>query len=159
MKLHIKKNQDLSRMKVIITAVVAVLLFVLISNILRFMSSFIEMDTASVGIIVRMIIIFVAISAVLATWFQDKYEQYNLEDNKLIITRGFLSARKQIVTLNPSSVSNLDLSQPFFGGMLHYGTIRIEINNFGGKETYFLRNIDRPEKAFTEIQQHIQNLK
>ncbi|MCA9339226.1 PH domain-containing protein [Candidatus Saccharibacteria bacterium] len=159
MKLKIKKNQDIVRVKVAIVAVIALFVFLLISNILRFMSDFITMDTTAVGVMVRVIVIIVAVGAIFATWFQDKYEQYILDDDKLIIERGFLNARQQIIALGPSTVSNIDLSQPFFGGMFHYGTIRIDINNFGGKETYQLKNIDQPQKVFSAIDKHMQDLR
>lgn len=159
MKIRVKKNQDFARAKVVVVAIVSLLIVLLISNTLRFMSGFISMDVATVGIVVRVAVIVVAISAVFATWFQDKYEQYVLDDNKLIIERGVISARQQIVTLSPNTVSNIDLKQSFLGGMFHYGTIKIDVNNFGGKETYLLKNIDQPQKVFSAIDKHMQDLR
>lgn len=159
MKLRVKKNQDFARAKVVFVAIVSLLIVLLISHILRFMSGFMSMDVATVGIVVRAVVIVVAISVVFATWFQDKYEQYVLDDDKLIIERGVISARQQIVTLSPNTVSNIDLKQSFFGGIFHYGTIKIEVNNFGGKETYLLKNIDQPQKVFSAIDKHMQDLR
>lgn len=151
MKTHIKKSPRLMRIKVIFVAIVVLFTVLLSLVILHFMDGFVAANTTGISVLIMIIILLVATSAVLVTWLRGKSRQYILEDNKLTIVRGFLSKQEKIVTLGADSILNLNLSQSFFGEMLNYGTVTIEINTYSGKESYALSDIDNPKAIFSEI--------
>lgn len=159
MVVQIKKSQRLMQARVFLVSVMALLIVIFISQILRFLGGFIEADVSKFGILVRVIVIVVALAAVFATWIQDRYEKYMIEGEKLIITRGFMAPRKQIITLSHETVSSVNLKQTFLGGMLNYGSVQIEVNNFGGKEAHILKNINDPHKALSEVEEHMKLLR
>lgn len=158
MKMQIKKSQKLKELKVLSVAVIALLLVLLTSLMLRMIGSGIGVEgRTTLGTLLRVIIVLVALGAVLATWLQDRYKQYTIDDDKLIISNHFLGANgnKQIVTLSPSTVSKLELQQTVLGKKYNYGSITIEIDSVSGKELHTIASIDRPQEILAAIDSHL----
>lgn len=157
MKVAIEKSQKLQQMRVITASIIAFLLVVLCFWILGLARDNLPFNAPITGLILHILVVGVAIGAVFATWAQDQFKTYELDDDKLIITSHFYgtSAGKQIITLNSKTVSKLHLRQSTIGKFYNYGNITIEIDRYSKKERHVLEGIDQPDQVIAELDSHL----
>lgn len=155
MKVPIKKSPQLKQFRMIAVSIVALVLVLFTSQILRFIGGLAAVEMPALGLLIRLLVIMIGVLAVLVTWLQDRSTAYELDDNKLIITKGILSGRQQIISLNPETVLNIELHQSLLGSKLDYGVITIEMAHSGGTAVYELRNIAAPHSIFAQLDAYV----
>ncbi len=148
---EIVKSRTPAAIQTVLIGIAALILFVVTSRIVRILDGFIPADTRTLGAIVRIAALVVAVLCVVVTWYRDKYKRYYIEDGSLVIQRNGLTGHSQQEVIRLKHSPNLKLALPFFGKQFGYGTITIEVDSYSQKSEHVLRYIEQPEKVLAEL--------
>lgn len=141
-----------------VVAVVAILLVLLSFMLLRGTRNFLGLEMSMLGWIVRIFIILLAGAAVYVTKRQNNNVVYSFEGNKLTVTNRSAfggSGNQQIITIDPKSVTSVNLSQSSMDKRLNAGTISITVDTMGSSNVYKLEKIENPELVLQQIQNYL----
>lgn len=149
---EIKKSYAMIKFQTALVAIVALVLFLTTSQILRIMGSFIPANTTGLGVTIRLIILVIGVLSVLLTWIRAQRRKYFLEDGRIIIQNGGIIGNHSEEIITPQHASKLRLIRSSLGNKLGYGTVVVEVDSFSRKSVYELKNIVEPEKVIAELQ-------
>lgn len=150
-QIEIKKSPIPIEIQTAVVGFTALLLFLTTSRIVRIVGDVIPADTRTLGIIIRVVALTVAVLAVLVTWLRETRRKYYLDGGSLIIENGGMAGRKAQEIITPKRASRIELSRSFFGNQFGYGDILIEVDSYSHKNSYQLKNIENPEKIIAEL--------
>lgn len=150
-RFEIKKSHIPIEIQTGIVALVAILLFLTTSRIVRLVDDVIPANTRTLALAVRIIALIIAVLAVVVTWLRETRQKYYLEENSLIIQNGGLGGRKAQEIITPKHAPKIELSRSFFGSQFGYGDISLQVDSYSHKTTYVLRNVLNPEKIIAEL--------
>jgi hypothetical protein len=134
-----------------IVGLVALLLFLTTSRIVRLIDDFVPTDIDTLAFIIRVIALVVAVGAVYVTWKRENQQKYYLEGSSLIVETSGMSGSKAQEIITPKHASKIELSRSFFGNQFGYGDIIIQLDSYSHRSTYRLRNVLNPEKVIAEL--------
>lgn len=149
----ITKSEKLRQVQVIFVAILSLILILISFKILNGTREILGLSHTTLGLLLRLTIVLVALGALAVTQFRGMKRKYIFEQNRLIITdRPFLSSEtKQIISLTPTTVSNLSMEQSFLEKLINVGTISLDVDSYSYKSTYKLAGIDNPKRVLEKI--------
>lgn len=156
-KHEIKTNSDIMMIKVGLVGFISLVLFILCNILLSGFRSLSPIETPVIGALLRITLAFLAFMTVFVTWREDKKIKYFLQDQSLIIQKKSImgSGRKQIIPLDKSHITTLEITQSSLGRKLDYGTIVLEVDRYSQMEHYELDKIDDPQSVLKLIQNQL----
>jgi len=140
------------KLQTVVIAIIALLLFLTTSRIVRIIDDFITADTSSIALAVRLTALVIAVLCVALAWLRATRQRFYIEDNRLVIQNGGMYGSNSQEIIIPQHASKMKLVRSFLGNKLGYGTVIIEVDSFSRKSVYELKNIVDPEKVIAELQ-------
>lgn len=155
----IMKSARLRHFQTSLVVVVTIFLVVLTFMLLTGTRMLAGLEIGTVGLILRILIICVAIGAIYVTETRGKYKKYTFRDNTMTISdrsRGVDRVQK-MVNYTPDSIKSITVQQSGLDKMLDVGTITLSIEGPGTVVSYHILGIDQPNAVIDTLNNFVRN--
>lgn len=148
---QIKKSYTSTKVKTIIVALIAALLFLTTSRIVGIIDDLFQADTQSLALLVRAVAFSVGLLSVVLTWVRDTKSSYSIEGGRLVIQRGSLTGKSKQEIITPPQAPKVRVLRSLLASRFNYGTIALDVDYFSHRTTYELKDVADPEKVVAEL--------
>lgn len=148
---EIPKSYTSAQIQTGIVALIAVLLFLTTSRIVRLVDSFIPGGDGSLAFTIRFIALLVAVVSVIVTWTRTTRRRYYIDGSSIIIENTGSGGRSSQEIITPKRASKIQLTRSFFGQKFGYGNILIETDSYSHKGITELKDIVNPEAVIEQL--------